>query len=149
MGKIFKSEVMSDDISNVVLYAEFIIEKRLNISESWIVSVFYKGLEEELEVHKVTRDWIDNPYKVLSEVKENDIEFLALQQNEWGKAGDLIGERICHRERIRWKKDVFAHRYLLNELCTNADIDITNQEVNYIKNRWVQNSIDTTITHEI
>ena len=145
MKNSFKTELMSHSIRDVVLYAEFSIDEMPNISENWMVAICYKRIEKTTEVDEITRKWINNPYKIISEVCDRDIEFIALDGNEYNENGDIIGERMFHRERIKLKKDVFAHRYLLNELCTNANIDITNQEVNYTYEEWHQNSLDEPI----
>lgn len=144
MEKNFYSEVMSNNITDVGLYAQFSIDKMPNISGDWLVCIFYKGLKEELEVYEVTGDWINNPYKILSKVEEKDIKFIANDVIEYDDDGNITGEKLCHREIIKWKKDVFAHQYLLRELCTNTNIDITNQEVIYTEKKRFCNSINST-----
>ena len=148
MEKNYKSEVMSDDISSIVLYGEFSIDKMPNISKDWLIAIKYKGLEGIQELNDLTDKWINNPYKVISEVKEKNIEFISLDvdeyEYEYDENGKRIGERICHPARIRWKKNVFAHQYLLRELITNTNIDITNKEVNFINKKWFRSIALTT-----
>lgn len=146
MEKKYKSEVMSDNINSIVLYGEFSIDKRPNISQDWFIAIKYKGLEEIQEVNDLTDKWINNPYKVISEVKEKNIEFISnhFDENEYDENGKRIGERICHPARIRWKKSVFAHQCLLRELITNTNIDITEKEVNFINKKWFRNIALTT-----
>ena len=141
----YKAELMCHSIKDVALFGEFSIDEMPNISENWVIIIEYKRLEKTEEVDELTLKWINNPYKIISEVEEKDIEFLAVDGNEYDQDGNIIGERMCHRERIKWKKDIFAHRHLLNELCTNANIDITNHEVNYTYEEWHRNSLNRPI----
>lgn len=140
MEKNIKTEVLNHSIEDVVLYAEFSIDKMPNISKDWMIAIYYNDIASTDDVDKVTRKWIENPYKIISEVKEKDIEFISLHEYEYDENAKKIGERICHPTRIRWKKNVFTHRHLLKELCTNANIDITNHVVNYTYEEWHRNS---------
>lgn len=142
MEKNIKTEVLSNTIEDVVLYAKFSIDKTPNVSQDWMIAIHYFELIDIDEVNEVTRNWINNPYKVISEVEEKDIEFFSSHESEYDEDGNRIGERICHPVRIKWKKDVFAHRHLLKELVTNTNIDITNQEVNFTYEKWYRNSLE-------
>ena len=83
MEKNYKSEVMSDDIKSIVLYGEFSIDKMPNISQDWLIAIKYKRLEGIQELNDLTEKWINNTYKVLSEVKEKNIEFISLDVDEY------------------------------------------------------------------
>lgn len=145
MEKNIKTEVVNRAIEDVVLYGEFSIDEMPNVSEDWMIAIRYFELVETDEVDEVTLNWVENPYKVISEVQEKNIEFISLHESEYDEDGKRIGERICHPVRIRWKKNILTHRHLLKELVTNTNIDIRNQEVNFTYEKWYRNSLEQPI----
>lgn len=126
-----RKEVQFLDIEKLYLYGKISIDKIPNVSKNWLMIIKWADIpDEEINPDKLTLDWQENPYKVISEVGVQCIEFFTLDDKI---ENEMKGNTLGHPKRVRWKKNVLLHRHLLNEVISNANIDILEREIIYTK----------------
>lgn len=105
------------------------IDKIRNVSQEWLMVIDYDAYEaHDSDIYELTRTWQDNPYKVISEVHDTSISFVALDNT----SKDVrFEDRLFHRKTVKYKKDAFLHQHLLREVSVNANVEILEKDVHY------------------